>query len=391
MEQQTIDTALPDSAPPEVDSAFQPLPSEVREHDRATYDGSWRESHPDPHSAAKEVLRKRKEAETAKTAATALREAVADSDIEEVSYLPGREPDENLSPLKAARDLAEFRQTKAAAQKEQLTALLQELTGGEQQPTDAALAQQPELQQQPQQPETAQQPSPEAVERTAVQQHMAAAENYGLALNALLHGSQQAAAEFNDIRSLDDLQKLSVTDPARMLRFQESLQRYQGLQVELARVRAQHQQVAHAQYQAQYREFARAHDRAAEEMIPELRKGADPTAQRNLQQASQDLLREAGFSDEEMANAWHHGGMFHLRDARAQRILADAARWRLAQSRMKEATRRPVPPVQRPGVILGPSDSDGELSAISARLSRSGSIKDAVELRKAMLAQRNRS
>jgi hypothetical protein len=384
----------PDSAPLEVDSAFQPLPSEVREHDRVTYDGSYRESHPDAHSAAAELVRKRKEAADAKTAVDALREAVADSDIEEVAYQPGREPDENLTPLRASRDIAEFRQTKAEAQKEQAAALLQELAGSEQQ-QPAELAQQP-------QPEPAEQQTPEAAERTAAQLYATAAENYGMCVSALLHGSQQALAdsaqaanEFQDLRSPEDFQRLAQTDPARAKRFHDAVQRHQDLRqreqalaVELGKVRAQQQQVAIAQYA----QFARAHDRACEELIPEMRPNADPAVRRNLQQASKEILYEAGFSDAELNAAWNNGGSFHLRDARAQKILADAARWRLAQAKAKTASIKPVPPVQRPGVSgVGPSHAEGELNAISQRLTRSGSIKDATELRKAMLAQRNRT
>jgi hypothetical protein len=380
-----LDTATPstDGAPPpgEVDSAFIPTEGEARSIDRETYDGAYRSEHADPRSAATELIRKRKEAEQTKAASDALRESVADSDIEEVSYLPGREPDGDLSPLKASRDLRDFRQQKAEAQQNQLRALLNELSPDEPQP-GAELAQQPEAQQQ----QPAEQASPEAVEITAAQHYTHAAQNYSLALTAMLLGGEQDAKEFNDIRSMEDLQRIAATDPARSQRFQESARKHQALAAELAKVRSQQQQVAHAQYQ----HFASQHDRYAEELIPELRKNADPTVRRNLQQASQDILREAGFSDAELLQAWHNGGSFHLRDARAQKILADAARWRLAQARMKEAVRKPVPPVQRPGTrdsVI--SHSEGELNAISQRLTRSGSIKDAVQLRKAMLAQRN--
>jgi hypothetical protein len=394
-----VETALPDAAPPpEVDSAFQPTPGEARSIDRETYSGEWRESHPDAHSAAAEVIRRRKEAADAKTAVDAMREAVAESDIEEVAYVDGREPDGDISPLRAARDVADWRQTKAAAQQKQLTALLEELTGGEQRPAEPAP--QPHQTEQ-QQPQPVEQQTPEAAERSAAQLYTTAAENYGMCVTALLHGSQQALAEsaqaaneFQDLRSPEDFQRLVQTDPARAKRFHDAVarhqdlrQREQGLQVELAKVRNQHAQVAAAQYQ----QFARAHDKYAEELIPELRDGADQTVRRNLQQASQEILREAGFSDQELVQAWHHGGSFHLRDARAQKILADAARWRMAQAKAKAASIKPVPQVQRPGVGGVVNRNEGELAGLRDRVTRTGRLDDAVAWRRAQIQQQRRS
>jgi hypothetical protein len=397
MEQVITETIQPDIAPPaDMDNGLPDLlPHEVRQGDLENYDGTPRE-HPDAHSAAKELVRRRKEAESAKTAVDALREAVADSDIEEVAYVDGREPDGDISPLKAARDVADWRQTKAAAQKEQLTALLQELTGGERQPAELAPQPQPEPQ-----PEPAEQQTPEAAERTAAQLYTTAAENYGLCVSALLHGSQQALAdsaqaanEFKDLRSPEDFQRLAQTDPARAKRFHDAVQRHQdlrqreqGLQVELAKVRNQYAQVA----AAQYAEFARAHDKYAEELIPELRNGADQAVRRNLQQASQEILREAGFSDQELVQAWHNGGSFHLRDARAQKILADAARWRLAQAKAKAASIKPVPAVQRPGVGGVVNRNEGELAGLRDRVTRTGRLDDAVAWRRAQIQQQRRS
>ena len=71
--------------------------------------------HADAHSAAKELVRRRKEREQADAAVERERVQIADGDIEQIGYQDGRPADEPLSPLKAARDLADFRTRMADA------------------------------------------------------------------------------------------------------------------------------------------------------------------------------------------------------------------------------------------------------------------------------------
>ncbi len=70
-----------------------------------------------------------------------------------------------------------------------------------------------------------------------------------------------------------------------------------------------------------------------------------------------------------------------LRSAAAQKILVDAAKYRMMQKTAKAVPTREIPPVQRPGVA-GPrsNQSDSNLAALSARLGKSGSLKDAAAL-----------
>jgi hypothetical protein len=81
--------------------------------------------------------------------------------------------------------------------------------------------------------------------------------------------------------------------------------------------------------------------------------------------------------------------VFYLRDARAQKIIADASRWRIAQARLKAAIKAPHPEVQRPGVRQNPTNySDQLIGAASKQLSSSGKLRDAVALRRAVYARR---
>jgi hypothetical protein len=78
-----------------------------------------------------------------------------------------------------------------------------------------------------------------------------------------------------------------------------------------------------------------------------------------------------------------------LRSAAAQRILVDAAKFRLMQKAAKASPTRTVPTVQKPG-FAGPrvDRADTGLAALNAKLSKSGSLKDAVTLRLARSKRR---
>jgi hypothetical protein len=70
-----------------------------------------------------------------------------------------------------------------------------------------------------------------------------------------------------------------------------------------------------------------------------------------------------------------------LRSAAAQKILVDAAKYRLMQKAAKAAPRHAVPPVLRPGTA-GPrvDRADIGLAALNAKLSKTGNLKDAAAL-----------
>jgi hypothetical protein len=336
------------------------------------YDGSTRKETHSAWSAAKKLAFNRK-----RRGQEADGSDPGDAAVTAVQYIDGRSPDQEVSAAEAAKDLSAYRQQ--TAQK-----LLEELTGQAAQP-------QPEAVPTPEPPQTF---SPEQLElashRQQAQQHLQHAQqvsgDYQNLLQAgIAHLTGQGMAEFADIRTQADLTALAEKDPARFSRLMQADQQIRAVQGELARIRqGQAEAYGHA-----YRQFAEQHDAAVEKLVPELAPGADPKAKMLLQQTAADLLKEVGYSDHELRHAWQNGGQFMLRDARAQKIIADAAKWRLSQAKLKEALKAPYPEVQRPGVRMPESSySDQLIQGHSKALSSSGNLRDAVALRRAQYAQR---
>jgi hypothetical protein len=73
-----------------------------------------------------------------------------------------------------------------------------------------------------------------------------------------------------------------------------------------------------------------------------------------------------------------------MRNATFQRMMYDAGKYRLMMKARDAVAAKPIPPVQRPGMAAGRGERDQhDLRALSARLSSSGDLKDAVALYRA--------
>jgi hypothetical protein len=84
---------------------------------------------------------------------------------------------------------------------------------------------------------------------------------------------------------------------------------------------------------------------------------------------------EYGLSDNELAQLWHNS---ILRSAAAQRVLADAARYRLAKRSASKPAARPIPPVQKPGNAMPVAKATPRLRELDSKSSLS--VKEAAEL-----------
>ncbi len=199
--------------------------------------------------------------------------------------------------------------------------------------------------------------------------------------NALLAVQQANAGEFADIKTPEDISRLSSEDPMRFLKYQAHLMNVQ--QVEHAARQAQEQR--QQQFRNQWSEFAAKEDAKFLELAPEMADKANAT---KVADASVALLKNIGFSEADLAKLWNGEASLSLRDHRAQLLIRDAARYREAQAIKPKVAAKPVPPVQRPGTARPQgADKDLRIKNLEKQLERSGNIKDAVALMQARREQ----
>jgi hypothetical protein len=121
------------------------------------------------------------------------------------------------------------------------------------------------------------------------------------------------------------------------------------------------------------------------EKAPEV---ADPAQRAKLNNAVVGMLRELGFSEPELNELLVGQEKLSVHDHRLQLLLRDGARFREAQKAAKEASTKPLPPVQRPGVAQGKAAAQhAAVANLARRLDQTGSLKDAARF----LAERRRA
>jgi hypothetical protein len=122
-------------------------------------------------------------------------------------------------------------------------------------------------------------------------------------------------------------------------------------------------------------EFAKSEDALFETLL----KGEPKATQ---QAVTAEIFASAKASGIEPADLM---GLFNseplMRNAAFQHMMYDAAKYRLAMKARDSAAAKPVPPVQRPGTARSSAEREhADVRALTARLSQSGDIKDAVAL-----------
>ena len=217
-----------------------------------------------------------------------------------------------------------------------------------------------------------------AEHRKAIEAELAkvdqARKEYEAKLPAIMQALQDAqAGAFADIKTVDDVQRLAAEDPLRYLQWQAHQQKLQAVAYEQEQAGKRQQQ----EHLASWTKFQNDENAKAAEMHPEL---ADPEKAKHLQEKVVELFRDKGFTDNDLNNM-AAGATYSPFDHRWQSILVDALKYREAQKAKPVAVAKPVPPVQRPGVAPPRGAAKTEnLQALSAKLDRSGSVDDALEL-----------
>jgi hypothetical protein len=147
----------------------------------------------------------------------------------------------------------------------------------------------------------------------------------------------------------------------------------QAREVQANQVRAQY----HRQQVAAYaeREDAKFSDWVAAE-VPEF---STAEGKRRLSAAAREVLKSTGLSDAEITQQWQSG---HLRPFGFQKVIAEAARWKMARESMRNVQRQQLPPVQKPGTLAGRARDGGAAEEVQ-RLERD--LRNATSTRQQLL------
>lgn len=167
------------------------------------------------------------------------------------------------------------------------------------------------------------------------------------------------------------LEQMSRQDPARLARVEALVATGQQLI-------AQQQQEGIRQVEAMrinFQNYARSEDARFETML----KGEAPEIQHAVAVEIAASAKASGIETRELVRLFNSEPL--MRNAVFQRMMYDAGKYRLMMKARDAALARPVPPVQRPGAAQSRGERDhAELRTLSAKLSNSGDIKDAVAL-----------
>ena len=108
-------------------------------------------------------------------------------------------------------------------------------------------------------------------------------------------------------------------------------------------------------------------------------KGEPKATQRAVTAEIFSAARESGIEPAELMRLFNSEPL--MRNAAFQRMMYDAGKYRLMAKTRDAAATKVLPPVQRPGMARSSSERNhADLRALSAKLSTSGDIKDAVAL-----------
>ncbi|WP_298243731.1 hypothetical protein [uncultured Bradyrhizobium sp.] len=190
-------------------------------------------------------------------------------------------------------------------------------------------------------------------------------------------------SQFPELASLaperlpEALAQIAQQDPAKLQRIQAIIAGSEQLR---ARQNEEMRRTADAA-RHNFQNYAKAEDARLEAMLKE--------ETRDVRQAvAQEIMASAqasGIEAEEMQRLFASEPL--MRNATFQRMMYDAGKYRLMMKAKDAIAAKPMPPVQRPGMASSRGErGQQDLRTLSARLSSSGDLKDAVALYQARRA-----
>ncbi len=199
-------------------------------------------------------------------------------------------------------------------------------------------------------------------EQAAVAQ---ARQQYEHALPALLQTMyQQQAGEFGDVKTHADLERLANEDPARYLRWDAQQKKIAAVAKEVDASSLRQQQ----ELGQRWSEYAKSEDQKFAERVPDI---ADAEKAPKLREAAVNVLKEVGYSEDELGRLWNGQDSLSLRDHRLQLLILDGVKFREAKATAAKKVAKPVPPVQRPGVAPRKGEAnDATIKDLETKISK---------------------
>jgi hypothetical protein len=173
--------------------------------------------------------------------------------------------------------------------------------------------------------------------------------------------------------------QIARQDPARFARVQALVANTQQMFAQQQQESQRQAEMARQSFKA----FAKSEDARLETML----KGEPKETQRAVTAEIFASAKESGVPPAELARLLNSEPL--MRNAIFQRMMYDAGKYRLMTKARDAAVAKALPPVQRPGQARTPAERDhADLRTLSAKLSSSGDIKDAVALYNARKSSR---
>jgi len=167
------------------------------------------------------------------------------------------------------------------------------------------------------------------------------------------------------------LAQMSQQDPTKYARIQSTIESTNRLLAQQAQEGRRQAEMA----QQNFRSFAQSEDVRLDGML----KGESKTMQQAVSAEIMASAKVSGVEPAELLRLFNSDPL--MRNAVFQHMMYDAGKYRLMMKAKDAAAAKPVPPVLRPGTSSSSAErAQADVRTLSARLSNSGDIKDAVAL-----------
>src|SRR5262249_27671292 len=182
-------------------------------------------------------------------------------------------------------------------------------------------------------------------------------------------------------------QRLATEDPLRYSRWDAHQKQIAGVAQEIQAAQGR----AAEEYRGRFEQFKQHEAAKFAERVPEIK---DKTTRDKLMSSAVEVLRDLGFSDQELGQL-HRGEVnLSLHDHRFQLLLMDGLRYRDAKSAAAKTVsqKKPVPPVQRPGVApVKGAAQEATIKNLETKLDNARGTRNMLQAAAQLVAERRRA